>query len=626
MPERRIRARRIGGVVLALSVALAAMGATPVSAVPQQVASTATAPIPKVVGNKLVDSRTGAIWTAHAVNWPSFEYACQQGWAYAQDGRTAAAAQAMVSWGITAVRLPLNEDCWLGTDGSPRFGTAAGYRAVLRQFVDVLNAAGLVVILDLHWSGGTGADSDGQRAMTDDQSPLFWQQVSSAYTAVPSVMFDAFNEPYSRDSATLSWSCWADGGCSMPDVNDTTGLNGSTFTVVGMKAVVSAIRGTGATQPILLAGLDYANDLRGWLANRPTDPQLVASWHNYPGQRCQTVTCWKTEVAPVAAQVPVIATEFGETDGGTSFLTTFMGWADGQGIGYAPWAWWWTDASDGPEANAYALIQNGSFTPKAPQGTTYFQHLAALAAAGSVPAGALRSGQTLTSGSSLVAPSNGFHLDMQADGNLVEYNSAGRVIWNSRTFGNPGAHAIMQEDGNLVVYSARMTPLWSSGSSGRAGAYAVVQADGNFVVYQSGVPVFNGWADQPPAPQDIDTTPLSQWVLNTGGRLAPGDQLTHGPYRAVMQTDGNLVVYSGSTVLWSSQTYGNPGSHLDLQQDGNLVIYTATGAPVWATFSSGGTRLAMQADGNLVEYRADGSPAWHRLADTSSRIFVGTPS
>lgn len=360
-----------------------ATGLVALASLPTPVASTATAPTPRVAGNKLVDSRTGTTWTAHAVNWPSFEYACQQGWAYAQDGRTDAAAKAMVSWGINAVRLPLNEDCWLGTNGSPRYGTAAGYQQAIRQWVDILNANGLVVILDLHWSGGSGLDSSGQRPFLDDQSPLFWEQVSYAYSKVPSVMFDAFNEPYSTGSSTLTWSCWLNGGCAMPTVLDGQTPGTSTYTTTGMKDVVAAIRGAGATQPVLLAGLDYANDLRGWLANRPSDSQLVASWHNYPGQRCQTVDCWNAEVAPVAAQVPVIATEFGEdasdeASGGTAFLTTFMNWADSKGVGYSPWAWWWTDSSDGADANAYALIQNGSFTPQAPEGTTYAQHLANL--------------------------------------------------------------------------------------------------------------------------------------------------------------------------------------------------------------------------------------------------------
>jgi endoglucanase len=385
----RIRLDRVRALAVAIVVATAVLAA-PGTAAASAAASTSTAPTPQVSGNRLVDTRTGATWVAHAVNWPSFEYACQQGWAYAQAGRTSAAAAAMASWGINAVRLPLNEDCWLGTDGQPSFGSASGYRAAVRAWVDLLTANGLVVILDLHWSGGTGLVAGGQRPFLDDQSPAFWRSVASDYAASPSVMFDAFNEPYSTGSYRLTWTCWTNGGCAMPTALDGESPGTTTFTTTGMRDAIGAIRGAGARQPVLLGGLDYAHDLTGWLAATAAlgDGQLVASWHNYPAQQTRGadwVGDWNAEAAPVAAKVPVIATEFAQTDGGTDFLTAFMTWADARGIGYAPWAWWWTDASDGPEANAYALIQNGSFAPRAPQGTAYAAHLRTLAGSPSTP-------------------------------------------------------------------------------------------------------------------------------------------------------------------------------------------------------------------------------------------------
>lgn len=338
------------------------------------------APIPQVSGNRILDGRTGQPWTPRAVNWPSLEYACQQGWGYTQGGATNAAAAAMASWGINAVRLPLNEQCWLGVEGAPAYGTTSGYRAAVRAWVDMLNAHGIVVILDLHWSAPVGKPADGQRAMTGTRAVLFWQSVATAYSLVPSVIFDAFNEPYSRwPGFTLTWDCWKNGGCQAPVENDVTSVGGSTFTVVGMKTLVATIRNAGATQPVMLAGLDYANDLRGWLANRPTDTQLIASWHNYPGQRCHTLACWNAEIAPVAASVPVFASEFGQTDGGSEFLASFMNWADANGIGYAPWAWWAVDAAESLSGSRYALITDTTtFAPKAPAGTTFHDHLATL--------------------------------------------------------------------------------------------------------------------------------------------------------------------------------------------------------------------------------------------------------
>jgi hypothetical protein len=373
---------RVGGLLAVVAL----VGAVLVGAPAEDAAAASTAPTPVVEGSQLVDSRTGETWVARAVNWPSFEYACQQGWAYASSGRTAEAATAMASWGITAVRLPLNESCWLGVDGAPAYGTVSGYRAAIRDWVDILTAAGLVVILDLHWTAPAGYPANGQRAMPDARAVTFWQQVAGTYADSRSVLFDLFNEPYSRwDQAAgswafqLTWTCWRDGGCRAPVENDQTGaLGGGTYPVAGMAQLVAAVRGAGATQPILLGGLDYANDLRQWLAFRPADTQLVASWHNYPGQRCSSAVCWNAEISPVAAAVPVIATEFGQTDGGSAFLTAFLDWADAHGVGYAPWAWWIVPASEDLAAHRYALIADAAFTPQAPAGTTYHDHLLAL--------------------------------------------------------------------------------------------------------------------------------------------------------------------------------------------------------------------------------------------------------
>ena len=76
------------------------------------------------------------------------------------------------------MRIPLNQDCWLGEDGLPRFGKASGYRAAVKRWVSELHKADLAVVLDLHWSGPAGVVSDGQRAMPDDRSDDFWSSVA----------------------------------------------------------------------------------------------------------------------------------------------------------------------------------------------------------------------------------------------------------------------------------------------------------------------------------------------------------------------------------------------------------------------------------------------------------------
>ncbi len=106
----------------------------------------------------------------------------------------------MAAWKINTVRLPLNQDCWLGEDDMPAGGlTTSGYRQSVIEFVEALNAVGIVAIVDLHWS------EPGRRrlrwpstVMPDDRSATFWNSVAASFKTHPSVMFDLFNEPHSR--------------------------------------------------------------------------------------------------------------------------------------------------------------------------------------------------------------------------------------------------------------------------------------------------------------------------------------------------------------------------------------------------------------------------------------------
>ncbi|WP_433511744.1 hypothetical protein ACQP2T_49475 [Nonomuraea sp. CA-143628] len=107
--------------------------------------------------------------------------------------------------------------------------------------------------------------------------------------------------------------------------------------------------------------------------------------------------------------------------------------------------------------------------------------------------------------------------------------------------------------------------------------------------------------------------------LNPGQTLKAGDSVrsSDGTYVLHQQQDGNLVLYRGSSPLWSSQTGDSPGAFAAMQSDGNLVVYRGR-TPLWAsnTGDSPGARLAVQDDGNLVIY--DGkTPVWNRHATIS---------
>ncbi|HEX3834525.1 MAG TPA: cellulase family glycosylhydrolase [Solirubrobacteraceae bacterium] len=432
------------GIVCAILVSGLGQAPSRAAAVPGQAPSRAAA-VPlsiAVQGNHFVN-RSGQTVRLLGVNHASFEYACVQGWGYNDGHMDAADAAAIASWHATAVRVPLNEDCWLGINGQPNSSqganpplTMGGYRQAVEHYVADLNADGIYVILDLHWTAPGASVADGQRPMPDDHSGAFWTSVASTFKDNAAVVFDAFNEPYSPDAINdpgyrVTWDCWRNGtanhDCFLPASNAGQPPDNNTlYGPVGMQYLVDQIRATGATQPILLGGLTFANDLSQWLANEPSDPdhQLAASYHGYQGEPCGTLSCWDSTIAPVAAQVPVVTGEFDEDDFDSAtcanrtpstFDADYMNWADQHGVSYLAWGWeplspqYISDQG----CRAYYLTSDPSGTPAVPNGTALHDHLAALADAGTTsttgkrrphpPAPALRAFKaTVTAGGAAV--------------------------------------------------------------------------------------------------------------------------------------------------------------------------------------------------------------------------------
>jgi hypothetical protein len=87
-----------------------------------------TAPPVAVSGNHLI-GRNGKVLRLTGVNRSGAEYACAEGWGI-WDGPTDtnAAIKAMTGWRVNAVRVPLNEDCWLGINGVKPAYSRSNYR------------------------------------------------------------------------------------------------------------------------------------------------------------------------------------------------------------------------------------------------------------------------------------------------------------------------------------------------------------------------------------------------------------------------------------------------------------------------------------------------------------------
>ncbi|TCL88316.1 D-mannose binding lectin [Curtobacterium sp. PhB142] len=109
------------------------------------------------------------------------------------------------------------------------------------------------------------------------------------------------------------------------------------------------------------------------------------------------------------------------------------------------------------------------------------------------------SGNTLLGGTVLRSDTTNTRiLNMRTDGNLVQKVS-GRVVWQSRTGGHPGAWAELQSKGNFVIWtrdaSRKKVALWTSRTGTAGSGNLLVQVDGNVVLY--GAKDTRVWSSRP---------------------------------------------------------------------------------------------------------------------------------
>jgi hypothetical protein len=344
----------------------------------------------RVSGNRFVDAAGRAI-RLRGFNHAGAEYACIEGEGFfdTPDGRapSAGVVRAMAGWrGATAVRVPLNEQCWLGLPAAPGDYAGAAYRREVGSFVARLNAAGLVAIVDLHRSAPGDAASDEQEPMPDrDHSPAFWRSVATTFADRPGVVFDLFNEPYPYEEidSDRAWACWRDGGCTLTSVN-----SGEPYVAAGMSELVAAVRGTGARNVVLAGGLHWAEGMRRWLRYRPADRlgQLAASFHAYSfNTYCADVACYDRDLAPILRDTPLVVGEIGPSltvgsdgvddscprraVGGGRFAADTLDWLDEHGAGYTAWSW-------NPWPDCWALVRDWSGTPTDGWGADLHRRLA----------------------------------------------------------------------------------------------------------------------------------------------------------------------------------------------------------------------------------------------------------
>ncbi|HTZ26949.1 MAG TPA: cellulase family glycosylhydrolase [Streptosporangiaceae bacterium] len=302
-----------------------------------------TAPQLHVSGDDLVGAN-GRRVVLRGVNRSGGQFACVQGLGIWSGPMNQASVAAMRSWGVNAVRVPLNEACWNGEPYVDPSYRGTYYQRAVAAYVQLLNRDGMVAILDLHWTDGayTGPSSACSSAQAVCQKPMpdaaqsipFWRSVARTFKNNDAVIFDLFNEPYpdkASGNVTEGWNCWLHGGM----------CKGISYQVAGMQSLVNVVRSAGAKNVIMLGGLTWANNLTQWVTYEPSDPDhnLAASWHSYSFNSCNTSSCWDSQVAPVVAKVPVIVGEMGEKDCADTYIDPLIAWLDSKSTSYLAWSW-----------------------------------------------------------------------------------------------------------------------------------------------------------------------------------------------------------------------------------------------------------------------------------------------
>ena len=328
-----------GAVVVAAALGVAAVGGGCMPTGPGT--TTSPAPLVSVDGNRLVD---GAGRTRAARGREPLGHRVRRARRVGASSTVRRIPRRSRPWrhGVsTRFGFPSTSTAGWASTASPAAFSGTVYQDAIVTYVDRLSDAGMIVVLDLHWSAPGDALALGEADMPDaDHAPAFWRSVATTFANRVNVVFDLFNEP-----RNVTWGCWRD-GCT---------TNGG-WVAVGMQQLVDVVRDAGARNPIVATGLGWGNDLSGWLADRPTDPagQLVAGFHVYNFSGCVTTGCWDGLVAPVAALVPVVTGEVGEDDCARGFVDSYFDWAEPHAVSTVAWAWdAWAGCSGPPLITAY---------------------------------------------------------------------------------------------------------------------------------------------------------------------------------------------------------------------------------------------------------------------------------
>ena len=245
----------------------------------------------------------------------------------------------MRSWGANIVRVPVHPVSWR-TRGRER------YLALLDQGVAWARESGLFVMVDWHAIGNLRTElmQNPMYDTTRKETYEFWRTIAQhdRDDAVV-VLYELFNEPtdFQGRLGTLSWAEWKP----------------------MLEEIVGIVRANDPSSLVVVAGLDWAYELRE-VATSPIDaPSVAYASHPYPQKRPEPwEPKWEADWGHVAAKYPVFVTELGfDRKGSVPFIGSsrygraIVEYMEKKGMSWAAWCF---DADWAP-----TLIRDWTFAP-----------------------------------------------------------------------------------------------------------------------------------------------------------------------------------------------------------------------------------------------------------------------
>ena len=186
-------------------------------------------------------------------------------------------------------------------------------------------------------------------------------------------------------------------------------------------------------------------------------------------------------------------------------------------------------------------------------------------------------------------------------------------VWNNK-------HVAVYLGGNKFYHSNVGSPNRVSYGSGYSGTPSYIIRANNYNTINSAVVRGNF------LPKVIGAV----WKGNTlkvGEVLAKNEFLmsTNRKFIALMQPDGNFVLYSSGLAYWNTFTGYNDGAYAKISTSGNIVIGNSSGTDIWNAGVKNAVRLVMRNNGNLSALDSSGKEVWtSETLNKGGNLFFAT--